>query len=129
MPAGPKAGDVQFSLVQYNSPGRDTTSNKSLNGEYWRITNKTRATINLKFWTVKDRAGNTYRFPSYTLAAGRYVLIATGKGTNNRPSFWRYWGRKGHVLNNTGDALYLRSSTGKLIDSCSWGNGSGRTAC
>jgi hypothetical protein len=129
VPAGPKAGDVQFSLVQYNSPGKDTTSNKSLNGEYWRITNKTRATINLKFWTVKDRAGNTYRFPSHTLAAGRYVLVATGKGTTNKPSSWRYWGRSGHLLNNTGDALYLRSSSGKVIDSCSWRNGSGRTAC
>jgi hypothetical protein len=128
-PAAPKAGDVRFSLVQYNPAGKDTASTKSLNAEYWRITNMTKKTVNLKFWYVKDRAGNTYRFPSFSLTAGRSVTVATGKGTNGKPAGWRYWGRTGHLLNNTGDALYLRTGSGKLIDGCNWGNGSGRTAC
>jgi hypothetical protein len=124
-----KRGEVQFSLVQYNPPGRDTKTNKSLNSEYWRITNKTKRTIHLKNWTVKDRAGNTYRFPTLTLLGGRSVTVATGKGTIGKPAGWRYWGRTGHLLNNTGDAVYLRSGSGTLIDGCSWGNGKGRTSC
>lgn len=127
--AAPKVGDVKFTLVQYNAPGVDTASNKSLNGEYFRITNKTKKTINLRYWTVKDRAGNTYKFSTFYLAAGRSVTVATGKGTNGTPSGWRYWGRTWHVLNNTGDAVYLRTGSGKTIDSCSWTNGSGRTYC
>jgi hypothetical protein len=126
---GPKAGDVKFTLVQYDPPGRDTTSTKSLNSEYWRITNTTKKTVDMKYWTVKDRAGNTYKFPAFTLLAGRSVTIATGKGTTGKPVAWRYWGRTSHLLNNTGDALYLRTGSGKLIDGCNWGNGSGRTAC
>jgi hypothetical protein len=122
-------GDVQFTLVQYNSPGTDTRSTKSLNGEYWRLTNKTKRTVHLKNWTVKDKAGNTYRFPTLTLLGGRSVTVATGKGTIGKPAGWRYWGRTGHLLNNTGDALYLRTASGKLIDGCTWANGKGRTSC
>jgi hypothetical protein len=33
------------------------------------------------------------------------------------------------VLNNTGDGLYLRTGSGKLIDSCGWTAGKGRTGC
>lgn len=125
----PKAGDVRFTLVQYNAPGADTNTVKSLNGEYWRITNKTKKSISLTSWTVRDRAGNTYRFPALSLGAGRGLTVATGKGTTNKPSGWRYWGRGGHVLNNTGDGLYLRSAAGRVIDSCGWQTGSGRTYC
>jgi hypothetical protein len=127
--AGPKAGDVLFTLVQYDPVGKDSNTAKSLNSEYWRITNKTKKTINMQYWTVKDRAGNTYRFPTFYLLAGRSVTIATGKGTNGKPVAWRYWGRTGHVLNNTGDGLYLRTGSGKTIDTCGWTNGSGRTGC
>ena len=57
------------------------------------------------------------------------MTIATGKGTNGKPAAWRYWGRTGHVLNNTGDGLYLRTGSGKTIDTCGWTDGSGRTGC
>jgi hypothetical protein len=129
-PAGPKAGDVQFSLVQYDPAGTDKKTNAGYNQEYVRITNYTSRTINLKFWTVQDRAGNTYRFSEdFHLRAKKNVYVLTGKGTDGTPASYRYWGKKGYVWNNTGDAAYLRTGSGKLIDSCSWGDGSGRTSC
>ncbi|MEV6597084.1 lamin tail domain-containing protein [Actinoplanes sp. NPDC051346] len=120
-------GAVQFSKIQYNSPGKDSGSNTSLNAEWVRVTNKTKATINLKGWTLRDASGKVYTFSSdYKLGAGKYGYVRTGKGTNGSH---RYWGRTGYVWNNGGDTAYLRSSTGKTIDSCKWGNGSGVTYC
>jgi hypothetical protein len=116
--------------VQYNPPGTDGANNAGYNREYFQITNYTTKTINLKYWTVKDRAGNTYRFSTaFHLAAGRSVTVATGKGTNGKPANHRYWSRSGYIWNNSGDAAYLRTGSNKLIDSCSWGNGSGLTSC
>jgi hypothetical protein len=125
---GPKAGDVKFTYAYYNSKGSDTGSNKSLNLEYVKLTNKTKKTVNLRYWTVRDRAGNVYKFTSnFPLAAGKSVYLRTGKGKNT--STTRYWGRKGYVWNNTGDTAYLRSSANKTIDTCGWGKGKGYTSC
>jgi hypothetical protein len=125
---GPKVGDVKFTFAYYNAKGSDTRSNTSLNREYVRITNKTKKTINLRYWTIRDRAGNTYKFTgNFPLAAGKSVYLRTGKGKNT--STTRYWGRKSHVWNNTGDTAYVRTGAYKLIDYCKWGKGRGYTSC
>jgi hypothetical protein len=130
VPYTPKAGDMQFTYVVYNPPGTDTSSNTQLNKEYVRLTNKTKAAINLKGWTVRDRAGNVYTFTTtFSLSANTSAWVLTGKGTNNKPANHRFWGRTTYVWNNAGDAAYLRSNSGKAIDSCSWGAGKGYTAC
>jgi Lamin Tail Domain len=127
-PSTPKAGELRFSMVVYNPAGADTAS--KLNQEYFRITNYTTKTFNLRGWSVKDRAGNTYRFTSDFLLRGyKNVYVPTGRGTNGKPANYRYWGKSSFIWNNTGDAAYLRTGTNKLIDSCSWGNGSGKTSC
>jgi hypothetical protein len=129
-PATPKAGEVQFTSIVYNPAGADTSSNTQLNKEYVRVTNKTTKAINLKGWTIRDRAGTVYTFgTSLSLAANASAWVLTGKGTNNKPVNYRYWGRTTYVWNNGGDAAYLRTSTGKAIDSCTWGAGKGNTGC
>jgi hypothetical protein len=126
----PSAGAVQFTYVVYNPPGTDTSSNAQLVKEYVRVTNKTTKAINLKGWTVRDKAGNVYPFATtLSLAAGASAWVLTGKGTDNKPVNHRYWGRTTYVWNNGGDVAYLRSNTGTAIDSCSWGNGKGYTTC
>ena len=71
VPAGPKAGDVLFTLVQYDPAGKDTNTTKSLNSEYWRITNKTTKTINMRYWTVgTGPATRTGSRPSICWPAG-----------------------------------------------------------
>ncbi|MBG0561770.1 lamin tail domain-containing protein [Actinoplanes sp. NEAU-A11] len=128
-PAGPAVGSVQFTRIQFNAPGKDTRKNKSINGEYYKLTNKTNKTINLKGWTVRDRAGNLYRFTStYNLGAGKSVIVHTGKGTNK--STVRYWGKTKHVWNNGGDTATLRTPANKTIDTCRWTKpGKGWSAC
>ncbi|MBB4746995.1 lamin tail domain-containing protein [Actinoplanes lobatus] len=128
-PAGPAVGSIQFTRIQYNAPGVDKKTNKSINGEYFRLTNKTKSTVNLKGWTVRDAAGNLYRFTAnYYLGAGKNVYVRTGKGSNT--SSTRYWGKTKHVWNNGGDSALLRTGADKTIDTCKWTKpGSGYTNC
>ena len=124
----PATGSVQFTRIQYNSPGTDSGSNASLNGEWVRLTNNTSNTINLKTWTVRDASAHIYTFSTtVNLAAGKSVTVHTGKGTATATD--RYWGRTGYIWNNDGDTATLRTGSGKTIDSCKWGAGSGVTSC
>jgi hypothetical protein len=124
------APTIQLTKIYYNSPGSDTRTTASLNAEYVRLTNQTRATINLKGWTLRDAAGHTYTFGSYNLAAGKRVYVHTGKGTNGRPDAQhRYWGSGNYIWNNTGDTATLRNNAGKPAHTCKWGNKGSYTYC
>jgi hypothetical protein len=124
----PAAGSVQFTRIQYNSPGWDNGSNTSLNGEWVRITNRSSRAIGLRGWTVRDATAHVYTFTShYHLRSGQSVTVYTGKGT--AATGRRYWGHTGYVWDNGGDSATLRTGAGRTIDSCKWGNGSGVTTC
>ena len=41
----------------------------------------------------------------------------------------RYWHEQWYVWNNTGDKAILRNSSGGTVDTCSWPDGDGNTAC
>lgn len=49
--AGPAAG---LGAIQYDSPGKDTRSNASLNAEWVTVMNKTGKTLDLNGWTLAD---------------------------------------------------------------------------
>jgi len=111
---------LRFSKVYYNSPGSDTGSNSSLNGEWIRITNYGSGKHSLTGWTVRDKQNHVYKFGTFTLSAGSSVTLYTGAGTNS----WnkRYWHSAYYIWNNTGDTAYLRDASGTSKDSCSWGS-------
>lgn len=114
------ASAVQITRVYYNSPGTDTGSNWSLNGEWVQLTNHSSWSRQLRGYTLRDRAGFTYTFGWYVLGGHRSVVVHTGQGADNQGH--RYWDRTWYVWNNTGDTAYLRYPGGALADSCSWGS-------
>ncbi|MER5336501.1 lamin tail domain-containing protein [Micromonospora sp. NPDC002717] len=127
-PAQAATPAIQITKVYYNSPGSDNRSNSSLNAEYVKLTNRRSTSINLKYWTLRDKANHIYKFSGdFRLASGASVYIHTGKGTNT--STHRYWGSGAYIWNNTGDKAYLRNSAGTLVDSCSWGSSGSYTNC
>jgi hypothetical protein len=122
------AGQIQFRLIYYNSPGSDTGSNSSLNAEYVTLKNTGTTSRNLTGWTVEDLAGHVYTFGNFTLRPGWKVAIHTGSGTNTSTN--RYWNHGWYVWNNTGDKAKLHNAAGTWQDSCSWGsNGPGFLYC
>jgi hypothetical protein len=114
------ASKIQIYRVYYNSPGTDDRSNASLNAEYVVLKNTDSVSRSLKSWTLRDKSGHIYTFPTFTLGAQKYVTIHTGRGTNT--SAHRYWGSGAYIWNNTGDTAYLRWPGGTLADSCGWGS-------
>ncbi|MEU5529274.1 lamin tail domain-containing protein [Micromonospora chersina] len=127
-PAQAATPAVMITKVYYNSPGSDTGSNTSLNAEYVQLTNKRTTSINLKYWTLRDKSSHIYKFTTnWYLKAGATVVIHTGKGTNTSSNL--YWGSGAYIWNNSGDAAYLRNSAGTGIDSCSWGSSGSYTNC
>jgi hypothetical protein len=135
MPADAATADVQFSVIYYDSPGKDTRSNASLVAEYVRLTNRSAFPVNLAKWTLADKAGHKFTFPSHAVGAHRTVYIRTGHGTNGRTpagkadSAQLYWNSGNYIWNNDGDTATLKSGSGRVYDSCSWKTGHVSTTC
>jgi hypothetical protein len=112
---------LHISYALPNSPGSDSGSNTSLNGEWVRIKNSSSTqSYTLTSWTVRDASSHVYTFGTYSLHPGESVTIHTGKGTNTHAN--RYWGRASYVWNNGGDTAYLKNSSSTTKDSCGWGS-------
>jgi hypothetical protein len=114
------ASCVGIYRIYYNSPGTDTGSNTSLNAEWIQFRNRCSTSGSLTNAKIKDGAGHTYTFGSYTLGGGKYVKVHTGKGSNTATD--RYQGRSWYVWNNDKDTAYLYNASGTRLDSCSYNN-------
>jgi hypothetical protein len=125
--AADAASTVRFSRVQYDSPGSDTGTNRSLNAEWAAVHNYGSRARSLTGWTIRDPEGHVYRFPSFRLKPGRTVRVHTGHGTNTSTDL--YWRQGFYVWTNTGDTAILRNRSGTRLDTCRWGDGSGVTGC
>lgn len=111
-------GSVHVSKIYYDSPGSDTRTNTSLNGEWVQIQNSTSAAVSLKGWTLTDASNHKYTFGAFTLAKGKTVTVRTGKGSNTAAT--RYQGRAAYVWNNDKDTATLRKANGAKVSACSY---------
>ncbi|MEU6547041.1 lamin tail domain-containing protein [Streptomyces sp. NPDC046859] len=118
--ARPERPRVKISDVQYDSPGRDDRSNRSLNREWVEITNNTRRTVNLDGWTLEDEDGHTYTFDHYRLEGRATVRIHTGIGRDTDSDL--YQDRRHYVWDNRSDTATLRNDRGRFVDDQSWGH-------
>lgn len=119
-PASAAAQCVYIYRISYNSPGTDTRSNASLNGEWVQLHNRCRTTGVLTSTRIRDAAGHTYTFGSFVLGGGRYVKVHTGRGTNTAAD--RYWGQSAYIWNNDRDTASFYGRTPVLLDRCSYNN-------
>ena len=127
-PGDPRAiSAVRFSKVQYDSPGNETGNNKSLNHEWVVVMNHGNKAKYLTGWTIRDRQGHVFKFPTFKLKPGKRVKLHTGKGTNSNKDL--YWKQNSYVWRNTGDKAILKNKSKTLVDSCKWGDGGGSSAC
>ncbi|MFF7334027.1 lamin tail domain-containing protein [Streptomyces sp. NPDC090306] len=110
---------VEITKVQYDSPGRDDHSNRSLNGEWVQITNNTGKSVNLDDWTLSDSHKRTYTFHHYRLGGHSSVKIHTGKGNNTYRDL--YQGKRDYVWDDR-DSATLRDDHRRVVDSESWGS-------
>ncbi|MFC9686087.1 lamin tail domain-containing protein [Streptomyces sp. NPDC056948] len=116
----PERSKVEISDVQYDSPGRDDRSNRSLNREWVEVTNTGRRSVNLDDWTLQDEDGRTYTFDHYRLEGRATVRIHTGHGRDTDTDL--YQDRRHYVWDNRSDTATLRNDRGRFIDDESWGH-------
>jgi hypothetical protein len=108
---------VQITKVQYDSPGRDDHSNKSLNGEWVQITNNTGRSVNLDDWTLSGSHHRTYTFDHYRLGGHSSVRVHTGKGHDTYRDL--YQDKRDYVWDNR-DSATLRDDHHRVVDKASW---------
>ncbi|MER5563891.1 lamin tail domain-containing protein [Streptomyces sp. NPDC048491] len=117
-PAEPRS-PIVFGAIQYDSPGRDDHSQKSLNAEWVTVTNTGRSAVNLKGWTLTDRAHQTYTFHNLRLAGHQSVRVHTGKGRDTDRDV--YQNRRDYAWDNSRDTATLRDSHKHIVATKSWG--------
>jgi len=61
------------------------------------------------------------------IKARKSVKLHSGKGGDTSSNL--YWDRGWYVWNNDGDKAILRTSSGTLKDTCTWGDGIGYKNC
>jgi hypothetical protein len=110
---------VEVNRVQYDSPGRDDRSNRSLNDEWVALTNTTRQPVNLDGWTLSDRGGRTYTFHHYRLDGRATARVHTGIGRDTFRDV--YQDRRNYLWDNRSDAATLRNDHRRVIDIIAWG--------
>lgn len=102
---------VDPSCSQFDSPGDDNYSKEQ---EYVCVTNQGAAAIDMTLWWIRDKAGATYYFPSFVLAAGASVRVRTGCGQITQTDL--YWYKDGSAAwNNGGDTAYLYNAQDQLV--------------
>ncbi|MFJ8139793.1 lamin tail domain-containing protein [Streptomyces sp. NPDC096013] len=111
---------VEISRVQYDSPGPEDRSNRSLNNEWVELTNHTRTAVNLDGWKLSNKDGETYTFHHYRLGGHATVRIHTGVGRDTDSDL--YQDRRHYVWDNRADTATLRNDHHRLVDDASWGS-------
>ncbi|MGW1893874.1 lamin tail domain-containing protein [Streptomyces sp. NPDC002004] len=110
---------VEISHVQYDSPGHDDRSLRSLNHEWVDISNTTRRTVDLDGWTLSARDGRTYTFHHLRLMGYDTVRVHSGMGHDTYRDV--YQDRRFYVWDNYSDTATLRNDHGRIVDAVSWG--------
>lgn len=124
-PAAAAGPAIRFYNTQYDAPGKDTRTNAHLNKEWISIINASSSSVQLKGWTIRDKANHVFTFGTTTIKPNTRLLLLTGKGSPV-PNH-RYYNSGNYIWNNDGDTAYLRNPAGATVDTCTWGYKSGRT--
>jgi|GEM_PF-5465853 len=82
--------------------------------------------VNLSNWQFTDNDGHVYTLPNFSLKAGEIVVLHIGTGTDDLegPVYHLYTGVDESWLDNDGDDLLLKDSSGNPVDYVAYGSGS-----
>ena len=120
-------GGVRISRIVFNPPGNDNGSNASLKSETVTIKNTGSSAVTLTDWILRDTDRHNFRFPEFTLRAGRSVTVHTGSGADTRRHL--YWDQDAYVWNNDGDIAILRDDSGDRVDRCRYSRSGSSVNC
>lgn len=118
-PAGDISGDANGDGV------RD-----SADDEFVEIYNADASSIDISGYTISDASGIKHTFPASTVIPGNSFITVFGGGTPTGISGMTQTASSGSLsLNNTGDSVIIRNTTGDLVKSYTYSNSSNQSAC
>jgi hypothetical protein len=108
-------GPLKITNLHADAPGNDRMN---LNGEYVRICNISPQAVDLKGFSLFDREGYRYIFPTAMLRPGHTLLLFSGAGRDEvgGDQLFFYWGSLYPVWSNKGDTATLQDPRGELVD-------------
>ncbi|WP_328394758.1 lamin tail domain-containing protein [Streptomyces sp. NBC_00390] len=110
---------VVLGHIQYDSPGRDDYSNRSLNAEWVDVTNIGRRSVDLDGWTLTNRDGKRYTFDDVRISGRSTIRVHTGYGRDRDGHV--YQDRSTYVWGNWSDKATLRDDDGRTVDTARYG--------
>ncbi|PKM39738.1 MAG: hypothetical protein CVV03_12570 [Firmicutes bacterium HGW-Firmicutes-8] len=103
---------IYITYIDYDPPGKDKPETIE---EFIEISSEQSVPVNLKDWTIRDRAGHIYKFPDLNIDPGCRIKVWTKEGTDDEDNL--YCNRRQALWNNEGgDKATLRDTAGKIID-------------
>jgi endonuclease YncB( thermonuclease family) len=100
-------------------PKGNAEEGKEALGEFVRIANIADRSLDVSGYSIADRDGHRYEFPSAQLRPGHVLTLVTGEGQDRRDqvgSVTLYWNRRAGAWNDRGDTAYLRDPKGEVVD-------------
>ena len=100
-------------------PKGNAEEGKEALGEYVRIANVSDQSLDVSGYSIADRDGHRYEFPSAQLRPGYVLTLVTGEGQDRRDQagpVTLYWNRRARVWNDRRDTAYLKDPKGEVVD-------------
>lgn len=100
-------------------PTGDSEGGEGELAEFARIANISAEVVDVGGYSISDREGHRYRFPSAQLQPGHVLTLITAEGQDKRDGagpITLYWNRRAPVWNDRGDMATLTDQGGELVD-------------
>lgn len=121
-PAEPEPGPTHKGVIISEILADPSPSEGLPEVEFIEVYNRTAESFSLSGCTLSDGSA-TGVFPAVTLEPGSYLLVTSSDGADQFGASARVAGIEGMpALNNSGDAIVLRSRDGTIIDSVNYSN-------
>ncbi len=114
------ASAIRIKLIHYRASTHNDEYVVIYNGSHHK-------SVELMNWILRGREGHGFDFPPYTLRPGHSLLVRSGRGGDQRRTF--YWGSSRYNWRDSGDTATLRRPNGHLVDRCHYPGGETSASC
>ena len=112
-------GDGEVTVGSVTRDPKGPNSKARLNDEVVTLTSSSAQTVDLTGWTITDRQGVAYEFPSgSSICRYKVISVHSGRGENTGVDYFADWGWR---WDDHGDVVILREADGNLVAKCQYG--------
>jgi hypothetical protein len=103
----PQQPEVTIAAIEHGPDGLDVAA------EHVLLRSTSTSPVDMNGWTLRNLAGDEYRFPPFTLPPSAEVRVFTGEGIDGPDQL--FWGRRAPVWGDRGASAILTDATGQEV--------------